>query len=106
MTEADLEMPDRPDSPVTMAALSRVISTPELMPAGTKIRTLREGREYSLEAPGMPALRVTTDPTYFQENSESLEFWSPGNPAFREPECLSNVKLDPSIRSLDELLDG
>ena len=106
VTEADLEMPDRPDSPVTMAALSRVISTPELMPSGTKIRTLREGREYSLEAPGMPALRVTTDPAYFQENSESLEFWSPGNPAFREPEWLSDVKLDPSIRSLDELLDG
>ena len=106
VTEADLEMPDRPDSPVTMTALSRVVGISELMPPGTKVRTLQEGREYALEAPGMPKVRVTTDPTFFQENSESLEFWSPGSPVFQEPEGLRPVKLDPKVRSLDELLDS
>ena len=106
VTEADLEMPVRPGSPITMAALSRVIGASDLMPPDTKIRTLQEGREYALQAPGMPELRVTTDPTYYQENSESLEFWSPGNPVFRAAEGLSPVKLDPKVRSLDELLDS
>ena len=106
VTEADLEMPDRPESPITMAALSRVVSMSELMPPDTKVRTLQEGREYALEAPGMPKLRVTTDPIFFQENSDSLEFWSPGNPVFREPEELPAVKLDPKVRSLDDLLDS
>ena len=27
-------------------------------------------------------LRVTTDPEYFKEHTESLELWSPGNPLF------------------------
>ena len=106
VTEADLEMPDRPASPITMTALSRVLGMPELMPPDTNVRTLQEGREYALEAPGMPKVRVTTDPTYFQENSESLEFWSPGNPVFRAPEELPAVKLDPGVQSLDDLLDS
>ena len=106
VTEADLEMPDRPDSPITMTALSRVVGMSDLMPPGTKVRTLQEGREYALEAPGMPKVRVTTDPTFFQDNSESLEFWSPGSPVFQAPEKLAAVKLDPKVRSLDELLDS
>ena len=78
----------------------------EPMPSETKIRTLREGREYSLEAHGVPALRVTTDPTYVQDNSEGLEFWPLENRALREPAWMSDVKFDPSIRALDELSDS
>ena len=26
------------------------------------------------------------DPTYYEENSESVELWSPGNPFFETPE--------------------
>ena len=76
------------------------------MPPGTEVRKLTGGRDYELSAPGMSErLRVTTDPSYFQEHAES-ELWSPGNPLFRAPEVLSAVKLDPNIRSLDELLDA
>lgn len=32
------------------------------------------------------AVRVTTDPGYYAEHSESVELWSPGNPLFRPPE--------------------
>ena len=106
-TEADLAMPDRPASPVTMAALGRVIASPDLMPPGTEVRRLSGPSEYGLLAPGMQeALRVTTDPEYFQKNAESVELWSPENPLFQAPEGLSDVKLDPDVRTLDELLDS
>ena len=106
VTEADLAMPAQPESPVTMAALSRVIGSPDLMPPGTEVRQLTEGREYGLRAPGMEReLRVTTDPAYYLLHAESVELWSPGSPLFRAPEALSAVELDPSVTSLEELLD-
>ena len=84
--EEDLEMPVLPESPLTMADLDRVISRPDLMPPGVEIRPMGT-REYGLMAPGMKeALRVTTDPEYYEEHSESLELWSPGNPLFEMPE--------------------
>ena len=106
VTEEDLAMPTQPESPVTMAALTRVISSPDLMPPGTEVRQLAEGREYGLRAPGMEReLRVTTDPAYYLLNAESVELWSPGSPVFRTPEGLSAIELDPSVTSLEELLD-
>ena len=84
--EEDLEMPALPEPPLTMADLDRVISRPDLMPHGVEIRPMN-AREYGLLAPGMKEeLRVTTDPAYYEEHSESLEFWSPGNPLFEMPE--------------------
>ena len=89
VTEADLAMPDRPLSPVTMDDLDRVISSSDLMPPGTDIQPMAH-REYGLLAPGMTErLRVTTDPEYFEEHAESLELWSPGNPLFSPPEFLT-----------------
>ena len=47
-------------------------------------------REYGLRMAGMEKfVRVTTDPAYFEENAESLELWSPGNPLFQAPEMLA-----------------
>jgi len=84
--EEDLEMPDLPESPLTMADLDRVISRPDLMPPGVEVQPMGP-REYSLAAPGMrETLRVTTDPAYYEEHSESLELWSPGSPLFNAPE--------------------
>ena len=31
-------------------------------------------------------IRITTRPDYFDEHSDSLELWSPGNPSFPMPE--------------------
>ena len=40
-------------------------------------------REYGVLKPGMKErVRVTTDPEYYEEHSESLELWSPGNSLF------------------------
>ena len=32
--------------------------------------------------PGAQRVAVTTDPEFFEENPESLEFWTPGSPGF------------------------
>lgn len=32
-------------------------------------------------------VRITTRPDYFDDHSDSLELWSPGSPAFPNPEA-------------------
>ena len=110
--DEDLEMPVLPESPLTMADLDRVISRPDLMPPGVEIRPIG-AREYGLLAPGMKKeLRVTTDPVYYEEHSESLELWSPGNPLFQAPEHTADdvepiepVPGSANRQSLSQLLD-
>ena len=106
VTEDDLAAPSRPMSAVTMDDLDRIIGSPDLMPPGTDIQPMAP-REYGLLAPGMrERLRVTTDPEYFEENAESLELWSPGNPLFRAPDMLASDDDPPAARSLKEILEG
>jgi ERCC4-related helicase len=101
----DLNIPERPRSPVTMADLDRVISDPDLLPQGTETEPLGH-REYRLLAPGMsePA-RVTTDPAFYEEHPESVELWSPGNPLFKPPEFLPPSGKFPSTQTLKDVLD-
>ena len=62
---------------------------------------------YALRAPGMtPELPVTTDPDYYEEHSESVEFWSPGNPLFNPPESLGSGDETNQEGRLRELLDN
>ena len=103
--DADLAMPARAPSPVTLDDLDRVITDPSLMPPGTEVRALGP-REYSLLAPGMQQpIRVTTDPAYYEENSESVELWSPGNGFFRAPELLPDAADVVVGVTLKELLE-
>ncbi len=100
-------MPARASSPVAMEDLDRVISSPELMPPGTDIQPLGR-REYGLLAPGMrERLCVTTNPTYYEDQAESVELWSPGNRLFTPPEFTAEVKDDafPAETTLSGLLD-
>ena len=106
--DADVTMPARAPSPVAMEDLDRVIASPVLMPPGTDIQPLGR-REYGLQAPGMgERLRVTTDPAYYEEHSESVELWSPGNPLFQAPEFVEAAKEDdfPHGTTLKGLLEG
>ena len=85
-----------------------MIASPALMPPGADVQPLGR-REYGLLAPGMTErLRVTTDPAYYEEHSESVELWSPGNPLFEPPECLAGDEEDrfPAGTTLKKLLDG
>lgn len=82
--EDDMESLDEPESILTMCDLDKVISNPKLMPETIKVGLMGD-REYKLSEPAFPhEIRVTTDPSYYEENSESVEFWSPGNPTFPE----------------------
>ena len=106
VTEEELEMPQRPRSPVTMEDLDRVIGSPDLMPPGCDVQSMRN-REYGLLAPGMTErLRVTTDPRYFEEHAESMELWSPGNALFVPPGLEGLSDEPPAAKTLKEVLDG
>ncbi len=103
--DTDLDMSDRDSSPVTLDDLDRVIRDPNLMPQGTEVLPLGP-REYSLLAPGMPEpIRVTTDAAYYEENSESVELWSPGNPLFTAPEMLPADQESEAGETLKEILE-
>ena len=102
--DADVTLPDRPPSPVTMEDLDRVLGSPGLMPPGADVQPLAP-REYGLLAPGMgERLRVTTDPMYYEEHAGSVEFWSPGNPLFSAPELLAASEALPEKKTLADLL--
>ena len=106
VTESDLAMPARTPSPVTMEDLDRIIGSSDLMPPGTDVQPMGR-REYGFLAPGMTErLRVTTDPEYFEENAESLELWSPGNPLFTPPEFTPQADEPPADKTLKDILDG
>ena len=106
VTEEDLAVPERPRSPVTMEDLDRVIGSPDLMPPGFDVQSMRN-REYGLLAPGMTdRLRVTTDPRYFEEHAESMELWSPGNALFIPPEFATQEAPPPADKSLKKILDS
>lgn len=85
---AALEEIERPDPPLDLDLLDRIIRRPELLPPGVEVRQLGP-REYAYSAPGMPELRVTTDVRFFEEHSESVELWSPGGVVFPAPEEVS-----------------
>ncbi len=105
--DADISMPARAPSPVAMEDVDRVITAPDLMPPGTDIQPMGQ-REYGLLAPGMgERLRVTTNPEYYEKHSDSVELWSPGNPLFKRPEFVAEVKEDefPQGTTLKDLLD-
>ena len=105
LDEAIAPPPSAP-SPVTMGDLDRILTTPNLMPPDAEIQTLGH-REYGLRTAGMKDfVRVTTDPAYFEENAESLELWSPGNPLFKAPDLLAEADEQPAGTNLRDLLDG
>lgn len=80
--DEDIDMPARPASPLTLEYLNRVLTTPELMTPGVNVRRLGK-RDYAVQAPGMKsAIRVTTDPKYYDAHAETVEFWSPGGVLF------------------------
>lgn len=80
--DSDLRMPDRPDPALTLADLRRVLEQPRLMPAGKEAKPLN-GADFRYEDGDLPqAIRVTIDPAFFEEHADSVEFWTPGSPAF------------------------
>ena len=82
----DFSEPERVPSPLSLEDLDLVIRASDVVPPGTEVKAMG-AREYSYLAPGMPErLRVTTDAAYYEQHSDSVELWSPGNPLFSPPE--------------------
>ena len=82
VTDADLSEFLLSPSPITMDDLEHVISDPTLRPLGIDVNGLGH-REYSFQQPGLThKIRVSTNPTYYEENADSVELWSPGSPTF------------------------
>ncbi len=106
ITESNLNMPDREPSIITMEDLNRIITSENLMSDSIKIQQLG-AHEYGFSVPGRNnPIRVTTDPRYFEEHTEDMEFWSPGNPLFIAPDYAADVELDSSQRTLKDILDS
>jgi hypothetical protein len=82
VTDADLAEPALPPSPVTMDDLERVIINPALLPPGIEVSGLGP-REYAFQQPGLTRkVRISTNPAYYEQNADTVELWSPGNPTF------------------------
>jgi hypothetical protein len=82
VTDADLAEMREQAPPLTMADLDRVISAAALRPPGVEVSPMGI-REYRFRRPGLgPDVRMSTDPAYYEENADTVELWSPGNPTF------------------------
>jgi SNF2 family DNA or RNA helicase len=106
VSAADLEQPPRPQPAFDLDDLDRLINQPDLLPPGFGSSPLGP-REYTWSMPGLQtkAIRVTTDREYFEQNSESVELWSPGSSVFPEPEDgASRDDVEAAGRTLKDLL--
>ncbi len=103
ITDADLEMPRRPEPFHDLGDLDALLRRPELLPPGVEMKRKLSLREYEYTMPGMAEpLRVTTDPQRFDEHPGTYELWSPGSPLFPVPE---HTDSPDALRPLRELLE-
>ena len=99
MLAAGIDAYEPPESPVTMEDLGRIAGNVGLVP----YKTEPAGRgQYNMAHPDRP-MRITTDRGVFENHGDSMEFWSPGSPAFPEPEQSSDA---PKHETLKQLLDS
>ncbi len=90
--QASLDEPARSDALYALRDLDRVLQSDQLLPPGVSAKALGNG-EYEFSMPGMAeTVRVTTNASYFEDHPESLELWSPGNPAFPTPEATASAE--------------
>jgi SNF2 family DNA or RNA helicase len=105
-TDAGLELAPRLLPLYDFNDLDRVVTSESARPVGIHVNGMAQ-REYSYLAPGMSQpVRVTTDPEFYQEHTESVELWSPGNPVFPAPEVVAGVEDLPHDCSVGKLLDS
>ncbi len=99
MLAAGIDKYEPPESPVTMEDLDRIAGNAGLMRRKTEPA---DRRQYKMIHPDGP-IRITTDRGVFEDHGDSMEFWSPGSPAFPEPVESSGV---PKHETLKQLLDS
>lgn len=83
LTLSSLEMPERNPPLYDLPYLDTVLKTPALLPPGYEAAPLAGDKDYKYVIPGRKEpIRVTTDPSFYEDHAESVELWSPGSPAF------------------------
>jgi ERCC4-related helicase len=81
-----LEVEARPDPAITLSDLRAILDRPVLLPLGTEATHL-DGKDYSLVDGYLPtAVRITVDRDFYELHADSVEFWTPGSPAFPDLE--------------------
>ncbi len=107
MTAAPLSVPERLPSPVTMDDLDHILRMPELLPMGYEVRRLGP-REYDLKYPDAEQrVRITTNPQHYEQHSDNVQLWSPGNLAFDNAvRATERPNADPTFTSLSDLLEA
>lgn len=99
--DAALEMAERTPASYDLEDLGRLLDRAKLLPPGCEAQRATP-KDVFWTQPGSKPVAVTTDPDFFEENPESLELWSPGNPAF--PQIWPATPLEPDSPSLKDLL--
>jgi superfamily II DNA or RNA helicase len=98
--ESALEVGDRLPPSYDLEDLGRLLDHAKLLPPGCEAQRAT-GKDVFWVQPGAQRVAVTTDPEFFEENPESLEFWTPGSPAFpRPPAALEPLAGDERLREL------
>lgn len=88
---------DRTEPLLALAELQRLLGRPDLLPPGTEAERYGAS-EWRLSSPGLPGIRVTTDPAFFEAHADSVEFWSPGGPGFPSLEPAGGeASFDPGL---------
>ncbi len=76
------ELPASTKPAYDLPFLNTILQNPDLLPPGYENRSCL-GKDYSYSSPGLKEpIRITTDPVYYTEHSDSVELWSPGSPVF------------------------
>ena len=75
-------MPERPDPAITLADLKAILEEPSLLLPGAEAKSLDSFDYRYLDGEMPQPIRVTVDPGFYEMHADSVEFWTPGSPAF------------------------
>tara|TARA_R110002049_G_scaffold286969_1_gene468886 strand:- start:313 stop:3540 length:3228 start_codon:yes stop_codon:yes gene_type:complete len=99
--EEAIDLPEQALPAYGLDELSLLLSRQELLPPGIEAKAAGSKETFWTE-PGRATISVTTDPEFFEEHPESVEYWTPGSPCFPEPEgdLVSEDNRSPSLHEL------
>jgi SNF2 family DNA or RNA helicase len=101
--ESALDLPPQRAAPYGLEELGQLLDQPQLLPPGVEARRV-SAKDIFWNQPGAPQVAVTTDVDFYEEHPESVEFWTPGSPAF--PQVAVTAALDFNGTTLSELLQS
>lgn len=101
--EGAFDLHERAPAPYDLQDLDRLLDRPKLLPPGYETKRL-SAKETVWVQPGVSQIAVTTDADFYEEHSDSVEFWTPGSPAFPPP-TTSPLPLEAPVPTLADLLN-